>query len=226
MQTWSSLLGYDSYDASVVIFATSSGGIEFSFIKWRMKRIGSDPRSIASRPLIFFPAKRCGGKCDLNFISSSFCMTMSATSLRASRSFIFINGQVAHPPAVLHPSPPDTPGTTEISSSSTPVTASEATGKIISVSTLLDLAAAMISCTDFTIDVTIPASVPRMNFNRLFSPDGFAFSFSIAAVTFLEINFRMSEVEPTVPWSVKLCAIAISNISPGTSKCAVTYASS
>mmetsp|Transcript_842 Transcript_842/g.1843 ORF Transcript_842/g.1843 Transcript_842/m.1843 type:complete len:206 (-) Transcript_842:490-1107(-) len=201
-----------------------------------MNKIASVPSSVASIPLINFPCNRVGGRC---FFStprerSSPCLFSSTKlimSCNASTSFIFMNGHVAQPPAVEHPSPPATPGTMVRSlfvlliafesQSSTDMTASELTGKIISASTFrpceFDDAFPKISCTFSTIDVTIPASVPKMNrsFLSFASSDMEEFA---ASWTFRLINFKISAVDPTTPSSSNDFCIPMSNISPGTSK--------
>ena len=78
--------------------------------------------------------------------------------------FIFMNGQVAHPPAVEQPSPPATPGTTGSSLSPVMASASLATGKMIS--TVIFGWAASVGRRSWTIAVTIPASVPRIKRRR------------------------------------------------------------
>mmetsp|Transcript_21713 Transcript_21713/g.43580 ORF Transcript_21713/g.43580 Transcript_21713/m.43580 type:complete len:207 (-) Transcript_21713:411-1031(-) len=116
-----------------VILSTSLSGSAFSSMKCRICMIGSAPTSTAFLPSRVFPFKRWGGRYPLISFPSS---NKSATSMTASRSFIFMKGHIAHPPAVEHPSPAGTPGTTTISASPpTGVTASDATGKIISAST-------------------------------------------------------------------------------------------
>mmetsp|Transcript_4220 Transcript_4220/g.6246 ORF Transcript_4220/g.6246 Transcript_4220/m.6246 type:complete len:216 (-) Transcript_4220:363-1010(-) len=214
-------------------------------MKWRMYMMGSIPNSIADLPsisVLFF--NRSGGKCPFSVDSAAAAAvseeeddfdfdvpTISIISWRASISFIFINGQVAHPPAVLHPSPPPTPGTIDRllllfpSVSSTPMTASDATGKMISTSTCAPGCCPRISCTEVTIDVTMPASVPRINWRRSPPPFFLLSSFATASLTFLEINCNISDVDPVVPLPCKDFSMAIWNISPGTSRWAVTKAS-
>ena len=152
-------------------------------------------------------------------------------------------GHEAHPPSALHPSPPAGPGTicspsrapperpedeAEEAPLSTSVTASVDTGKTISHSTRhvwssdVSFAARSLSRAARTMAVTIPVSVPSTNDRR--SPAG---SFrAMASSTRSTTKSRMFFVDPTTPMSRSLLArIADLNISPGTSKCAVMYAS-
>ncbi|VEU33737.1 unnamed protein product [Pseudo-nitzschia multistriata] len=142
-----------------------------------------------------------------------------------------MKGHVAQPPAVEHPSPPATPGTMEssfsellmelVSQSSTDITASELTGNMISASTRrpseFEEASPKISCTFSTIDVTIPASVPKIkrSFLSLALSEVAVFA---ASWTFRLIKFNISAVDPTTPSSFSDFLIPISNISPGTSR--------
>mmetsp|Transcript_1452 Transcript_1452/g.3348 ORF Transcript_1452/g.3348 Transcript_1452/m.3348 type:complete len:206 (+) Transcript_1452:186-803(+) len=201
-----------------------------------INRIASVPNSVASIPLINFPCKRVGGRCFFKMPSerSSPCLLSSTKlimSCNASMSFIFMKGHVAQPPAVEHPSPPATPGTIGssfsllvmefVSQSSTVMTASELTGKMISASTLrpfkFDDALPRICCTFSTIDVTIPASVPRMNRSFLSFASSDVDEFA-ASSTLRLINFKISAVDPTTPSSFNDFCMPMSNISPGTSK--------
>mmetsp|Transcript_12981 Transcript_12981/g.25794 ORF Transcript_12981/g.25794 Transcript_12981/m.25794 type:complete len:212 (-) Transcript_12981:1013-1648(-) len=193
----------------------------------RMCMMLSTPTSTAGLPLMNLPSSLRGGCNAVRFtpwLSSPAMVLAMSTSL--SRSFIFMKGHVAQPPAVLQPSPPLTPGTMPNSLSPSTMTASAATGKTISAVTLplaLGLLAKMF-LTFFTIDVTMPASVPRINCRFLISPSRPSWA-AAASPTFLVMKLRMSDVLPTTPLPARLASMATSNISPGTSRWAVTNAS-
>mmetsp|Transcript_24316 Transcript_24316/g.52106 ORF Transcript_24316/g.52106 Transcript_24316/m.52106 type:complete len:233 (-) Transcript_24316:267-965(-) len=207
--------------------STSSSLSLFSFMNSLMYTMGSIPSSMAFFPLISRPWSRFGGRC-LDSRSSlspaNRSAIMSTMSCTASRSFIFMKGQVAHPPAAEQPSPPATPGTTSnlsppiSSSSSTPMTASDETGNTISASTFWHALESRMSCTLLTMDVTMPASVPSMNLSLRFSLEPSA----AASSTFRSMKLSMLLVLPTTPSSSRLFLRAIWNISPGTSRWAVT----
>mmetsp|Transcript_28128 Transcript_28128/g.68390 ORF Transcript_28128/g.68390 Transcript_28128/m.68390 type:complete len:222 (+) Transcript_28128:794-1459(+) len=210
----------------------------------RINKIASVPNSTASCPSIDFPVNLSGGKWCRSFCSvpDDAWSTMSRISWTLSSEFIFMKGHVAHPPAVEQPSPPATPGTNGISSSppspllleSVAMTASLLTGKTISASTTFAAAAfacAKTSLTFLTIDETIPASVP--NTNRSLRgpslppspPSLVPLLLLTASWTFRVMNVKISDVDPTTPLSWRDKFIAISNISPGTSRWAVTKVS-
>jgi hypothetical protein len=75
-----------------------------------------------------------------------------------------------------------------------------------------------ISWTVLTIKVTTPASAPSTKQSRLIVEHAV-----VAYCTLRVMTFNISDVDPTIPWSSMLLAMAMSNISPGTSKCAVMH---
>mmetsp|Transcript_20857 Transcript_20857/g.43537 ORF Transcript_20857/g.43537 Transcript_20857/m.43537 type:complete len:218 (-) Transcript_20857:1056-1709(-) len=181
-----------------------------------MRSMHSTPTSVASLPPTVLPSSLLGGR----YFSSPFPFPSSymfITSATASSSFIFMKGHVAQPPLVPHPSPPATPGTIPPSAASSIATASEATGNTISASTRSRAPGTVrrISLTFLTTLVTIPASVPSMNL-RVFLPS--PISPFAASSTFLVMKLRMSEVDPVTPRPWSEYSMAISNISPGTSR--------
>mmetsp|Transcript_2076 Transcript_2076/g.3805 ORF Transcript_2076/g.3805 Transcript_2076/m.3805 type:complete len:226 (+) Transcript_2076:67-744(+) len=207
-----------------VTLSTSSCGRALSCMNCRIYRMASVPRSVASIPSMDLPRSRSGGKCLASFLFPS--STMSIISCKASRSFIFIKGHVAQPPAVEHPSPPATPGTmgSSLTLASFPpssvvvvvMTASELTGNIISASMCAPLlllfvvsndavtVCPKISCTFLTMDVTIPASVPKTNRSRcccwLCCWSCCWLCCCVAASwTLRVIKFKISDVDPTTP---------------------------
>mmetsp|Transcript_15863 Transcript_15863/g.60421 ORF Transcript_15863/g.60421 Transcript_15863/m.60421 type:complete len:266 (-) Transcript_15863:941-1738(-) len=199
--------------------ATSASESLPSLMKSRMFRMGSAPRAATS-------GASCRGRWDTRIgslpqLSPDAC-TFSASAVSASRSFIFMYGQVAQPPAVLQPSPAGTPGTT-CRSPSTALTASAATGKMISTSTPSPASPPVrrVSCTPFTMEDIMPLSVPKMNLTD-FADASPSARRCAASLDFSVMKLKMFEVDPTAPRPRALASMASSNISPGTSRCAVT----
>mmetsp|Transcript_6781 Transcript_6781/g.19628 ORF Transcript_6781/g.19628 Transcript_6781/m.19628 type:complete len:219 (+) Transcript_6781:169-825(+) len=212
-QAWSDSLRSASASVRLCTSATSASGSWPSFMNDRMCMMGSAPWAATS-------AASCRGRCALSTASSSgFSATRSASATRASRSFIFMYGQVAQPPAVLQPSPAGTPGTTP-RPPSTAVTASLATGKTMSTSTSSPAAPASrrCPCTPSTMELIMPDSVPSTTLTRC-SPSPSA-TRCAASCALPRMKPRMSDVEPTTPRPSIFAAMASSNISPGTSRCA------
>lgn len=100
------------------------------------------------------------------------------------------------------------------------VMALDETGKTISTSkSLIAVFSLRIDLTVLTIEVIIPDSVPRTNCSLS------VVLFKTWSLTVDVMKSRMFDVEPTTPIPLFFASIANLNISPGTSKCAVMYAS-
>mmetsp|Transcript_7560 Transcript_7560/g.26613 ORF Transcript_7560/g.26613 Transcript_7560/m.26613 type:complete len:211 (-) Transcript_7560:1412-2044(-) len=195
--------------------------------KWRMCRIGAHPAAAMLSP----PGARSAYCSGLNRSRPASSGVPTASQMRCSAAsvFIFMYGHEAHPPSMEHPSPPAGPGTTaRPPSCPTPpsppvgVTASDETGNTISTSTAGEPAGAARRwlCTPLTIAVTMPVSVPSTKRSRSDS-----WSLSSASSTRASTKSSMFCVLPTVPMPRARASMASLNISPGTSKCAVWYAS-
>mmetsp|Transcript_14125 Transcript_14125/g.50744 ORF Transcript_14125/g.50744 Transcript_14125/m.50744 type:complete len:239 (+) Transcript_14125:938-1654(+) len=216
--------------ALVTMSFTKASENFLSRVKSRMCRIGTHPRAATD----FSPSLAAAyffGSIGASVAAPPSVPTRAHTRISASREFIFMYGHDAQPPSLEHPSPPAGPGTTASPPmdgacvSPVAVTASAETGKTISHSTSgtpSALAFFSRACAARTMDVTIPVSVPSTKDKR--SPLG-CFR-AIASSTRSTTKSKMFFVEPTTPMSrSRFASIASLNISPGTSKCAVWYAS-